>query len=78
MQRIARPRRYISGGLLSLLRPFLRYDYSRSAYVLRIVGERYGPVLREDRRRGQLSFRGSDRRRRSEVLDGHPSLSRQA
>jgi hypothetical protein len=77
MQRIARPRRYISGGLIALLRPFLRYDYSRSAYVLRIVGERYGPVLREDRRRRQRAFQGSDRRG-SEVLEGHPSLSRPA
>lgn len=58
------------------MRPLLRYDYSRSAYVLRIVGERYGPVLREDRRRRQLSFDGSDRR--GELLDRAPSLSRSA
>ena len=77
MQRIARPRRYVSGGLILLLRPFLRYDYSRSAYVLRAVGERYGPVLREDRRRRQRSFQGSDRRG-SEVLERHTSLSRPA
>jgi hypothetical protein len=64
MQRIARTRRYISPGLLTVLRPAFRYDFARSAYVLRIGGERLGPVLRPDRRRRQLSFPGSERRAR--------------
>ncbi|HEY5427989.1 MAG TPA: hypothetical protein VIK04_02645 [Solirubrobacteraceae bacterium] len=72
MQRIARPRRYVSSGLLTVLRPLFRYDYARSAYVMRLVGERYGPVLRDDRRRRQRSFEGAERR--GQVLDAHASL----
>ena len=47
---------------LMVRRPFLRYDVSRSAYVLRVVGEHRGPVLRPDRRRSQRPFEGRDRR----------------
>jgi hypothetical protein len=62
MQRTARERRYVSPASILLRRPFLRYDMSRSAYVLRVVGEHRGPVLRPDRRRGQRPFEGHDRR----------------
>jgi hypothetical protein len=65
MQRIARPRHYVSPGLLSVMRPFLRYSPIRGAYVLRIVGGRRGPVLRPDQRRRQLDFNGHDRRRQA-------------
>ena len=62
MQRTARERRYVSPASLTLRRPFLRWDMSRSAYVLRVVGEHRGPVLRPNRRRAQRPFEGHDRR----------------
>jgi hypothetical protein len=46
-----RTRRYVAKHWLLLLRPAFRYSYGRDAYVLRGVGGRIGPVLREDRRR---------------------------
>jgi hypothetical protein len=42
--------------------PVLRFSYERGAYVLRVVGETRGPVLRKNRRRRQNTFRGADRR----------------
>jgi hypothetical protein len=77
MQRIARPRRYVSPVLLYALFPFLRYSYDRSAYVLRFVGETKGPVLRRDRRSGQRDFRG-DERREAVAEAGMSSLGRMA
>lgn len=41
-----RPRHELPPYVLFLLLPFFRYSDRRSAWVLRIVGERYGPVLR--------------------------------
>jgi hypothetical protein len=41
-----RPRRNVSPVLLTLLRPLLRFSFSRDAYVLRLGGDRFGPVLR--------------------------------
>jgi hypothetical protein len=41
-----RPRRHIHPVALRLLAPLFRYSYGRGAYVLRIVGDRHGPVLR--------------------------------
>jgi len=41
-----RPRRAVAPALVGLLRPFLRFSYSRDAYVLRLIGTRWGPVLR--------------------------------
>lgn len=35
----------VSRGALMLVRPFFRYSTGRSAYVLRVVGNRLGPVL---------------------------------
>lgn len=48
---------------LRLLRPLLRFSTARDAYVLRGVGRRVGPVLREDRRRHTLPIDRPDRRR---------------
>jgi hypothetical protein len=45
-----RSRRYVGRRSLALLKPLLRYSYSRDAYVLRGVGRSVGPVLRLDRR----------------------------
>ncbi len=44
--RAARQRRYVSPALLAALRPLLRYSETRQAYVLRLVGNRFGPVLK--------------------------------
>jgi hypothetical protein len=77
MQRTARPRSYISPGALYALRPFLRYSYDRSAYVLRFVGETKGPVLRPDRRRDQRDFGGHERRE-AVAEAGMSSLGRMA
>ncbi len=35
---------------LLLLRPLFGYNFTRDAYVMRVVGLRFGPVLRVDRR----------------------------
>jgi hypothetical protein len=61
---IPRQRRYVSPTALTLCRPLLSFDLARDAYLLRAVGRRFGPVLREDRR-GQRTaeFTGPDRRR---------------
>jgi len=45
-----RSRRELPLPVLVLLRPLLRYSPSRDAYVLRIVGNRWGPVLRRGKR----------------------------
>jgi hypothetical protein len=57
-----RPRRYIAHHWLVLLRPIFRHSASRDAFVLRVVGNQRGPVLRIDRRRRPQPFEGSDRR----------------
>ena len=62
MQRIPRPRRYVSPVRLYALMPVLRFSYERGAYILRLIGETRGPVLRKDRRRAQATFTGPDRR----------------
>ncbi|MDP8908794.1 MAG: hypothetical protein M3N47_06680 [Chloroflexota bacterium] len=41
-----RSRRYLPPLLLRALLPVLRYSTSRNAYVLRVAGRRFGPVLR--------------------------------
>lgn len=43
-----RPRKDVSRTKLTLLSPFFRYSLSRDAYVLRGIGQRHGPVLREE------------------------------
>jgi hypothetical protein len=46
MSRLQRPRRDVSAIVVNIARPFLRYSLSRDAYVLRLIGNRRGPVLR--------------------------------
>ena len=50
MLKAPRPRRYIRGTWITLMRPVLRYSETRDAYVLRLLGNSRGPVLRPDRR----------------------------
>ena len=45
MARSHRQRRHIPLWALTALKPFFRHSYSRDAYVLRLVGNRFGPVL---------------------------------
>jgi len=62
-----RPRRYVASHWLLALAPVLRYSATRDAYVLRAIGNSYGPVLRPERRRDRRvreSFDGSERRTR--------------
>jgi hypothetical protein len=64
MRSTSRPRRYLARHWLLILRPVLRYSVTRDAFVLRLVGNSSGPVLRADRRqRRREPFEGVDRRR---------------
>lgn len=45
MRTAPRPRHAVSQGTAHLLSPFFRYSVGRDAYVLRVVGNRLGPVL---------------------------------
>ncbi len=63
MVREPRPRHFVSRAVLLLVRPVFRYSASRDAYVLRLIGNTRGPVLRRERRREQREFRGVERRR---------------
>ena len=64
MRTAPRTRHYVSPGALTLCRPLLSFDYAREAYVLRGIGARIGPVLREDRRRSAKpsGYTGPERR----------------
>ena len=62
IQSIGRPRQYVSPVRLYAMFPLLRFSYERGAYVLRVIGETRGPVLRKDRRRRRGEFTGTDRR----------------
>ena len=62
MVRAPRPRHYVSRVTLALLRPLFRYSLSRDAYVLRLIGNLRGPVLRRERRRVQRDWAGTERR----------------
>ena len=46
-----RQHHYVGRVTFWLLQPFFRYSTTRQAWVLRMLGERHGPVLRkrEDR-----------------------------
>jgi len=46
----------------AMLAPLFRYSYWRNAYVLRLIGERVGPVLCVTRRGGRFPPNGSRRR----------------
>jgi hypothetical protein len=59
----ARPRRYVARHWFYLMRPALRYSVTRDAFVLHLLGNSRGPVLRPDRRsRHQAPFEGAERR----------------
>jgi hypothetical protein len=47
--RPVRRRRYVSKALLAGLKPVFRHSETRDAYVLRLVGNRFGPVLKQRR-----------------------------
>jgi hypothetical protein len=51
--RTARKRHYLNPRLLAMLRPLFRHSPSREAYVLRLVGNRVGPVLKPSYREPQ-------------------------
>jgi hypothetical protein len=55
MRTVERSRHYVPPLTLAVIRPLLRYCVVREAYVLRLVGERAGPVLRRDFRRSQIA-----------------------
>jgi hypothetical protein len=58
LRTVSRPRRYVGRPWIKLLTPLLNYSYYRDAYVLRGIGDKYGPVLRLDRRaRGEVDRR---------------------
>ena len=61
MRTVKRPRRYVARHWLALARPVFRYSESRKAYVLRLVGRKWGPVLRQERRSAK-AFDGVERR----------------
>jgi len=64
MRTLKRPRRYVDRQWIELARPLLRYSASRDAYILRLVGQRWGPVLRIERRyETPRPFEGVERRR---------------
>ena len=48
---VPRPRRAVPHAALVLLSPIYRYDHDRDAWILRAIGNRYGPVLRPGRYR---------------------------
>jgi hypothetical protein len=45
MRTNVRPRHEAPALVIAVMRPFMRYSYHRDAFVLRGVGNRYGPVL---------------------------------
>ena len=63
MRSVKRPRRYLAPHWIALGRPVLRYSEYRDAYVLRLVGRKWGPVLRVDRRREAAPLAGGAERR---------------
>jgi hypothetical protein len=46
MERTQRPRREVSASTIRGLSALFRYSASRDAYVLRGIGNRFGPVLK--------------------------------
>lgn len=43
--RAPRERKQVSTAALTAFKPFLRYSTTRDAYVLRVIGNKTGPVL---------------------------------
>lgn len=48
-RRFERKRHEVSPVILGAVRPLFRYSTTRDAYVLRAVGQRHGPVLKQRR-----------------------------
>lgn len=46
MPRVQRQRHEVSPAVTALAKPFFRYSTTRDAYVLRVIGNKRGPVLR--------------------------------
>ena len=70
----ARPRRRVGGRTLTMARALgFRHDPSRDAYILRGVGDRFGPVLRDKAAppRLPLDMRGGRDRRQRTVPVAH-------
>jgi hypothetical protein len=63
-----RPRREVSPVTLWLLRPFFRHCWTRDAWILRVVGDRRGPVLL---RRQPAELSSGDRRAGQQGEAGH-------
>jgi hypothetical protein len=49
MPRFQRPRHEVAPVVTKIFKPFLRYSTTRDAYVLRVIGNQRGPVLKERR-----------------------------
>lgn len=62
MRKNQRPRHFVGSPTLLLTRPLFRYSMTRDAYILRLAGNRTGPVLKRDRRRGESNYTGPERR----------------
>jgi hypothetical protein len=52
-ERVYVPRRIVRPVVIGLARPLFRYSWDLDAYVLRVIGERHGPVLEPKRARWQ-------------------------
>lgn len=67
MRSVPRQRHYLSATAITLCKPVMCFDLPRDAYVLRVVGRRMGPVLRQDRRgpTGIVEYGGPERRDRA-------------
>ena len=65
MRTVKRPRRYVARHWLALARPVFRFSEPRDAYVLRVIGRKWGPVLRMNRRERSRAFESAADRRGS-------------
>ena len=68
--RAPRARRVLSSRRLLLWRPFVRWSTTRGAYVLRVVGNSYGPVL--VREGEELQLRGYENWETPPINKLHP------
>jgi hypothetical protein len=58
MRSAPRTRHAVAPATLTVLRPIFRHSLSRDAYVLRGVGNRFGPVLQERDREDRMRQAG--------------------
>jgi hypothetical protein len=75
MRTVKRPRRYVTPRLIAIGRPVLRYSQPRDAYVLRLVGRKWGPVLRSDRRRPRRLGEAAELRSSTERRGSHARVA---